>query len=221
MGNRLIRAIAAALALAIASAATATAGADMQTFHLTPAGEAAAGAAVLTKADMPAWTAGATRKVIQRQPRCADASYHPRQSDLVVNGDVETVFTRAGFEYDSNAQVFQTPAMVERDWQRSFAAPGLLACLRSESQAKNSSTIRLVSVKRIPFERVATHTDAYRFVYDYGNVGKATRVAVDVVFVIQGRTEIRLTSAARLSSASQLAQGEQRLARTLAGRISS
>jgi hypothetical protein len=214
----IVLATGAAAAAAVASASVA----DKEQIHLTTAGQAAARAAVLRKADLgtaPGWTGGAKKPDLSSTPDCP--GFRPKQSDLVVNGAAETVFKHPGIEFDSEAQVLETAHMVSLDWQRTVVAPQVLPCLRAAATRSAGTSARVVSIRRTSFPRVATYTNAIRILLDVKSSASTTplRLFVDLVLVGRGRTEITLTTTAPLVASSAVRAAELRLARLLASRV--
>lgn len=197
------------------------ASADREQVRLTHAGQAAARAAVLTRADLgplPGWTGGARKPSPPGAPACA--AYHPTQSDLVLNGSAETDWKRSGLELESEAQVLATPKMVLLDWRRTVVAPQMLPCMRSAlAKQLRGGTTRLVSVRWVPFPRLARYTRALRAVLAVKTPTGTVPVMVDTVLVGRGRTEVTLTATAPLAAASAVRSAEVRLARLLVARI--
>ncbi len=64
-------------------------------------------------------------------------------------------FKHPGVEFDSEAQVLQTPAMVRLDWQRTVLSPQVLPCLRSNLKKHLSASERLGPLRsdRLPRDR--------------------------------------------------------------------
>jgi hypothetical protein len=210
--------VAAGVAASVAVASIA----DKEQIHLTNAGQAAARAAVLTKADLgtaPGWTGGAKKPDLSSTPPCP--GFRPKQSDLVVNGAAETVFKQPAIQFDSEAQVLQTAHMVKLDWQRTVIAPQILPCLRIAVAKSAGTSAHVTSIRRTAFPRVATFTSAIRILLDVKPSGSTTPVTVfvDVVLVGRGRTEITLTTTAPLLASTAVRAAEIRLARILAGRV--
>jgi hypothetical protein len=208
----------AALAASFAGASVA----DKEQIHLTKAGQAAARAAVLTKADLgtaPGWTGGAKKPDLSSTPPCP--SFRPKQSDLVLNGAAETVFKQPAIQFDSEAQVLQTAHMVKLDWQRTVVAPQIIPCLRVAMAKSTGTSARVVSMHRTAFPHVATYTNAIRILLDVKSSASPTpvKVFVDVVLVGRGRTEITLTTTAPLLASTAVRAAEVRLARVLASRV--
>jgi hypothetical protein len=210
--------VAAGVAASVAVASIA----DKEQIHLTNAGQAAARAAVLTKADLgtaPGWTGGAKKPDLSSTPPCP--GFRPKQSDLVVNGAAETVFKQPAIQFDSEAQVLQTAHMVKLDWQRTVIAPQILPCLRIAMAKSAGTSAHVTSIRRTAFPRVATFTSAIRILLDVKPSGSTTPVTVfvDVVLVGRGRTEITLTTTAPLLASTAVRAAEIRLARILAARV--
>ena len=212
------------IALAAALLAAASAGArvgDKEKIRLTAAGQSAAKAAVLTRADLgtaTGWTGGAKKPDLSTTSPCK--GFDPKQSDLTVNGAAETSFKHpSGLQFDSEAQVLATAHMVALDWQRTAMAPQIVPCLRSGIEKSVGSSGRVVSVKRIGFPKIATYATAFRTLIDVTSGATTVRVMADVVLVGRGRTEITLTTTAPYSAIGTIAPAELRLARILVARI--
>jgi hypothetical protein len=204
-----------ASALALAGAALA----DREKIHLTAAGQAAARAAVVQRADFGSatgWTSTAKKPDLSGSTGCP--GFQPRQSDLTVIGAAEVVWKNAGIQVDSEAQVLQTPAMVKLDWQRTVLAPQVLPCLRSNIVKHLPSSERLVSIARVSFPAVATYTRLYRTLIDVTSGSATARVLVDSLLVGHGSTEITLTTTAAYAAAPLVQAAELRLARLLVSR---
>ena len=204
-------------ALLLASAAVA----DKEQIHLTGAGQAVARAAVMHRADLGAasgWTGGSKKPNLSSGTGCAN--FKPKQSDLVLIGAAETVFKHPGVEFDSEAQVLKTPAMVRLDWQRTVLAPQVTPCLRANLEKQLTRAERLVSVRRIAFPAVAPYTRAYRATVDVKSASGTARVFVDLVVLGRGNVELTLTTTAPLVAAPAVRGAELRLARALVARVS-
>jgi hypothetical protein len=202
-----------ALALAVAAAA------DKEQIHYTAAGQAAARAAVLTKADLgasSAWTGGHKKPDLSSGPLCA--GFDPKQSDLILNGASRTEYTVPGIDIQSEAQVLQTPRMVRLDWQRTVTSPKVLPCLREVAAKSAGASAKLVSIGRVSFPHLATYTAAFRIVLEATSGTRTVRIFLDTVLVGRGRTEITLSITAPLAAAAGLRAGEVRLAKLLVAR---
>lgn len=211
--------LASGLVAMIALLLAGVAAADKEKVQLTPAGQAAARAAVLTRADLGAvsgWTGGAQKPDLTSTPPCA--SFRPKQSDLVLIGAAKTVWQHTGLRFESVAQVLQTAAMVRLDWQRTVLAPQMLPCLRSGLAKQLGSGAKLVSFGPVGVPKIATYTRRYRALVDVTTATATVRVMVDVLVVGRGRTEITLITTAPSVAAAVVEAAELRLARTLASR---
>jgi hypothetical protein len=197
-------------------ACAAAALADTWRIELTAAGQAAAKAVVLKRADIgtaSGWTGRARTPDLTKGPPCS--GFNPKQSDLVVKGAAETDWRHTGLDVDSEAVVLQTATMVKLDWQRTVVAPQVLPCLRSAFARQKG----FVSLRRVAFPQVATYTRALRALLDVGSGTLKIRVMTDVIFIGRGRTEGTLTVIAPYGLVSTIERAERRLARLMASRM--
>jgi hypothetical protein len=207
-------AFAAAIAAALALAGSALA--DQWQVHRTAAGNAAARAAVVSRADLGSasgWTGGSTKPDLTSTPPCGN--FAPKQSDLVVVGAAASAWRHQGLELQSQANVLQTAAMVRTDWQRSIVDPRATTCLRTTLLKELGAGAKLVRFGVAAFPRVAPLVRAYRGVVTVSG----TKVIVDVVAIGKGRTEIELTTAAPLAADAVIRIAERRLAEKLVARV--
>lgn len=214
IGRLVALAAAATLACAVAVAALA----DRPRIHFTAAGQAAARAALVKRADLgpaPGWKAKTEKPDLTSSLPC---SYQPKQSDLVVNGAAETLWQNTGIQIDSEAEVLQTAGMVRLDWQRSVVAPQMVPCLQHALAKQFGSSGNLASFKRIPFPQVAAYTRAYRAIVDVKTSSGTVPVMIDAVLIGRDRTEITLATTAPLASARAVEPAERRLAALVASR---
>jgi hypothetical protein len=219
--GRPARVFAIALVAVLATGPGALAGGGQEQTHLTPAGQAAAKAAVMTRDDLTApagWTGGQQKPDLSPPAPCA--GFDPKQSDLVRTGAAQSIFTDStGISFDSEAQVLRSAQMLQKDWKRTVLAPQVPGCLRQRmvKQIRKSKRIFL-AFGRVSFPRITARTTAYRVIYDEG-AGKAkVRRFTDLVFIGTARTEIFVGTTAPLSQASFVFPAEIRLARRLVGR---
>jgi hypothetical protein len=197
----------------VALGVVAAAVADDRQVHHTAAGQAAAKAVVIHRADLgstPGWTGGVKKPDNTPDPTCS--GYDPKQSDLVEIGDVETDWENKGLTFDSEASVLETPAMVRLDWQRSVLDPGLLPCLRKALVKALPKTARVVSARRVAFPALATYSRAFRLLIDMPAAAGKVRVFTDVVVLGRGQTEITLTTLAPYAGVREVQAAEVRLA---------
>jgi len=219
MGRR--PAIASAVALALATASVALAGnGNREKIRFNAADQAAARAGVLRRSDLASgggWKGGARKPDLSPADSCPN--YHPKQSDLVLTGAAATRFSAGTLVFDSEAQVLQSARMVSLDWQRSVLAPGLLPCLRSMAAKSSPVNATVLSIEKLPFPRVATHTAAFRLITDVRSSNGKLRILVDIALFGRRRTEVMLTTSAPYSARVPVKASEIRLARILASRI--
>jgi hypothetical protein len=214
------RLVAVLLAAAVSLTLAVTAAADDQKIRLSPVGQAAARAAVLRRTDLgrgSGWTGGAKKPALSSTPTCPN--FRPKQSDLVLIGAAKTVWKDTGLEFDSDAKVLKSPAMVRLDWQRTVLAPQVLPCLRMMIARQVGSSSRLVSFGRTDFPELGTYSRAYRALVDVTTAGTTVRVMADIVAVGRGSTEITLVTSAPLAAASSVVPAEIRLVRLLLARV--
>jgi hypothetical protein len=211
--STVVSALVAAVLCALAAASVAAA--DNEQIKLTPTGQAAARKAVLARADLgnaTGWTGGATKPILNSSIQCS--SYDPKQSDLVVIGAAHAVWKNTGIELDSQADVLQTPQMVALDWQRSVLAPQLMTCLRQSFPKGLPAAAKVVSFVRAPFPQLVPDVRKYRLVVSV----KGIQVMVDILVLVNGRTEITLSTTAPVSAESVMGAAEVRLAQALVAR---
>ena len=207
---------AAVSALALGGAALA----DKEKIHYTTAGQAAAHVAVISRSDLgtaTGWTGGVKKPEVNTGTGCAN--FEPKQADLVLIGAARTDWKHAGLEFDSEAQVLQTPAMVKLDWQRTVLAPQVLPCFKQNIQSSLSANEKFVSMKQIPFPKVGDSSRLYRTLIDVKTQSGIVRVLVDELLMGRGSTEISVTTTSVAAPAAAVKGAEVRLARLLTGRI--
>jgi hypothetical protein len=196
------------------------AAADKEKIQLTKAGNAAARATILKRADFgtaTGWSGGAKKPDLSSESPCKN--FAPKQSDLVLIGAAESVWRHTGLQFDSESQVLKTPAMVALDWKRTVLAPEVEPCLRSTFVKQLGSTGRLTSFGRLGFPKLATYSRAYRAIVDVKSGTTTVKVMFDVVLVGRGRTEITLTVSAPYAAEPVVSPAEVRLARLLVSRV--
>jgi hypothetical protein len=215
------RSLASLVAAAIVSLTLAgVAAGDKEKIRLTKAGQAAARAAVLERADLgtaQGWTGGLKTPSLSSDLHCPN--FEPKQSDLVLVGAAESAWKNTGLQIDSEAQVLKTPGMVRLDWQRTVLAPQVEPCLRGALVKQLGGKGNLVSFERLGFPRVGPFTRAYRSLVDVPNGAGTVRVMFDVVLVGKGRTEITLTTVAPYAAEAIVSPAEIRYAKLLAARV--
>ena len=144
-----------------------------------------------------------------------DDHYHPKASDITLNGDAYSRFeVKHVAVISSEAQVFDSAADVLLDERRSLV--GLVPCLRAEIRREFAARA-IVSARAIPFPRVTPEEHAYRIVMLLGP--KKYRFADDEIWLARGRTEVLVQVFAPLVYMRSLKSGEVWLARLVASRI--
>ena len=219
IGSRRTAAVLGALTAALLFAAAALA--DKEQIRLTAAGQAAARAAVMHRADLggaSGWTGGFKKPDLSPGTGCAN--FDPKQSDLVLIGAAETGLKEhpGGRGSTARPRCSESPAMVRLDWQRTMLAPQVLPCLRHNLEKHLAASEHLVSVRRIAFPAIAPYIRAYRTTIDVKAASGIAHVFVDLVLVGRGSTEITLTTTAPLVAEPAVRGAEVRLARILVAR---
>jgi len=207
------------MATALVSTAAATAGRNSYAVRMTAEGQAAARAALLTKADLGAgWEGGPTKPHLGSGLSCRH--FHPKLSDLVIIGAASVQYHQPGLQMRSDSQVFRTEKMVRADWRRTAQGPRFVSCLRAAARrSATSGKSRFVSFRKLRVPVIGTQTVAFRTIFDVRSPQGTIRLAVDIIGFTQGRTELTLTTTMALASAPTLAQNELVLAKTLVSRV--
>lgn len=208
-------ALAAALLLALVGGAEA---AERHTFRFTAADQAVARAIGLQRSDFAAdsgWKGGPTGRDPNGAITCPNL--RPKLADLVVTGAAASSFNYGGVVHvGSEVWLMRTAGMAALDWQRIIAKPGYIRCHRSMLSRELQRGQKLLSVRKLPFPRVAPRTAAYRAVIRMRAAdGSAVRVLNDVVLLDHGRTEISISLTAPYSLARAAVPVEARLARAM------
>ena len=205
-------------AAALTASSLALAGDGKEQIKLTAAGQGAAKAVVLRRADLGSsgWEGGPTKPDLSSSLSCPN--FHPKVSDLVITGAAQSNFRRSALVVGNLVVILRTRPMVALDWKRSFLAPGAIPCLRRTMSTALGSSGRLVSFTKLAFPHLTSRTALYRAVISVAAGGKAVRVITDLGFIAKSRTEITLNFAAPGSAASAVSAAERRLARVLVRR---
>lgn len=207
--------LAAALLLALVAARVALAESPVTRF--TAADQTAAKAVVLKAADLGAgWKGGLSKPTVDGPPACA--GWNPRQADLVITGAAESQFTAQGLMVFSGAQLYKTTRMIALDWQRTVVDPRMPKCLAQDFAADAGQRVRVVSMKRMPFAKIAPYAARFRLLLEYTE-GETVRVFIDFVLVGRGRTAISLGFMAPYAARAEVEAAELRLARLMLARI--
>ncbi len=210
-----------ALLLAVVGAtagAALAAGGERQQISFNAADQAAAGRAVARRSDFGqgAWAGGATKPDLSPEPTCAN--YHPKQHDLVLTGAASSKWSDNGLEIDTQAQILRSKEMVAADWRRTVLAPAAIPCLRTHLVKSLGKGVTYVGFRRVLFAPVATNSRAYVLLVDVKTTTGKVRVALEIVLVARGRTEIAIISTAPNVAQKIVAQADTRLAQALVSR---
>ncbi len=179
---RRVKLVSVVVVLALALTATALAGRGDPKERLTPADQARARAMVLRVGDLnPAYA-------VHPAPIPSGGLYCSAldESDLTITGRGSSpIFTATGEFVRSIAAVYATRADANQSWRQALSPAGQ-QCQRTELRTElQSSTMRLVSLKRIPFPARGTRSVAYRALATLQGV----RFYVDVVSMQVSRAE--------------------------------
>jgi hypothetical protein len=87
----------------------------------------------------------------------------------------------------SRVTIMKTPRMAQLSWQRTAIAPGVVACLRKREPGE-----KLISVKRLPFAKLAPRTTRIRRVVEISGPYGTLRLTSDFITLSRGRTEYSL-----------------------------
>jgi hypothetical protein len=218
MGGR--KRLVAGLTAVVALAAAASAAADRQRVKLTAEGQSVAKLAILERADFgraPGWSGGPVRPDLTSTSPCAD--FNPRQSDLLVIGAAESRFDHVtGLRFDTEAEVLQTPHMVDLDWQRTIADPRAIACYRKAAFKQSTPREKVLSFRRVAVPRLARYSARFRVVIQATSAASTFRVTQDVILLGKGRTELTIEFVSPISDPSVIEKAELAVAKQLAAR---
>jgi hypothetical protein len=218
--TRAVGMLAGAAIAALVSVSTATAGRDSYKVRMTAEGQAAARAVMPSKADIGApsdWKGGPTRPDVSNGLKCAN--YHPKVSDLVVTGAAAVTYKQPGLVISVQAAVLASGKMARLDWKRSVGARHYADCSRAKIRKSMTAKQTFVSLRRLAIPHLATVSSAYRTLVDVKTKIGKVRMAIDVLIIGRGRTEMAMITTMPLASVPTLAPNELVLAKTLAGRI--
>ncbi|HEU5363648.1 MAG TPA: hypothetical protein VFU56_09925 [Gaiellaceae bacterium] len=209
----------AAIVAAVLSGAALAASGERVQIHFNAADQAAARRAVAHRTDLGSaagWTGGATKPDLSAAPTCAN--FHPKQRDLVLTGAAASKWSYSGLQIYTQSQVLKTPAMVAADWQRTVVAPTAIPCQRSHVLKDLGAGVTFVSFRRVLFPPVATRSRAYVLLVDVKTQTGKVRVAIELVLIGTGRTELTIESTAPNVAQKVVAQADAQLARALVAR---
>ena len=184
--------------------------------QFTATDQAAARAVVLKASDLGAgWTGSVKKGKVDSPEPCP--GWNPKQADLVITGVAESEFSAQGAYLHSSAQVYKSIRMAALDWQRTVVEIPM-RCLTKEFTAGAGKDVRVVSVRRVSFPKLAKYTARVRVVADFNGDSNA-RVVVDAVVLGRGRTLATFGLIAPYSQRADADAAEVRLAKILVARI--
>ena len=215
------RAVTAALAVALLTAAAALADPlDPQT-KINAADQAAAKAALLTRADLGSgWSGGEMTPTSLKSPRCP--TLQPSFHDLTLTGHAEASFRlgTSGWQIDTDVTILKTKKQVAAQYQR-LMKPALAGCVRYDLLKTTGAdpNATLGPGEKVNFPKLATVALMFRVPIGY-KVGKQTINFVDdTIFLSKGRTQFWLNFLAPASDSATLELREQEIAKTLLNRV--
>ena len=180
------------------------------------ADQAAARAAVLKASDLGAgWTGRVKTGTVHAPTPCA--GWNPKQADLVITGAAESEFSTQGAYVHSSVQIYKTRRMVALDWRRTVVGMPM-RCASKQLTDGAGAQMKVVSVRRVPFPKLATYTARLRAVVEYDG-DAAARMIVDVVAVGRGRTGVSFGLIAPYSQRADADAAELRIARIMLSRV--
>ena len=140
------------------------------------------------------------------------------EADLTLTGDAEGAqFLRGTASVSSAAQVYASVADATASWRRSTSAAGtrcLTTVLRREFAREG---VRLDSLRKIAFPRVANRTVAYRILLSLTTPQGDIRLYVDAIVLGRSRAHAQVFTASAVVPPARAE--ELRLARRVAGRM--
>jgi hypothetical protein len=213
--------IVAAAAAALVLAAAALADPLDPKVKIVPRDQAAARAALLTRADLgAAWNGGALATPSSlKAPVCP--SLRPDYSKLTITGHTEARFDNGngGFQVVADVEVWRTVAQATEHMGALFR-PKLPTCIKyALSKSVGGTNVLLLPVKRLKIAKLADVTAHYRAPIVVKSGKQSFTVLSDFVFLRKGRTEIYLNVIAPSTDEQQVTTFVTRIARTVLKRV--
>jgi hypothetical protein len=214
------RTLAAAAVATTALAITASAYAEKHTVRIARADQAAAKATAIHLSDFTAGSGWTTAKPSPDDDDVSCASFDPRQADITTTGHASSAFEHpSGLRVESDVEVVRTARMLRLDWQRTVADPRMLPCLREiAAGAAKGTRVRVVSITRVPFPRLAPYLSAYRMRTRVPVNGGSLDVLTDIVVFGTGRVELSLMFTGPYAIRDAITAAEARYVRAMLGR---
>jgi hypothetical protein len=140
------------------------------------------------------------------------------ESDLTVTGEAKTpTFVSGLVTVNTNSTVYESVADANASWRRGTSSAGI-ACITNLLRTEFAKGgLRLLSLRTLPFPRLAAKTASYRVAFTRQSQGVTVRAYVDLVVLQQARAQVAVLFG---SAIDPLERPEQvRIARILAGRM--
>ena len=207
-------AVAALLAFLVASGSVSASHQDPQK-RLTRADNARARAMLVTRADLPpgflAQRGGSEDPHVDCDPSVSE-------SDLTLTGEADgTQFALGPVLVSSAAQIYRSRADADSSWRRATSAAGLRCATTLLRQEFAKQRIRLVSLRRVTFPRVAQRTAAYRIRLSARTPQGTVELFVDLIALMHDRAHATVIVGTPLAPPQRA--DELRFARLVAGRM--
>jgi hypothetical protein len=182
--------------------------------RLTRADNSRARAMLLRQSDLPGFTAQpATGDDVH-----VDCARSVSESDLTLTGEAEgRVFAAGPAVVSSAAQIYRSRADANTSWRRSTSSAGVRCAATLVRRTFARQGVRLVSLRKIAFPRIAERTVAYRIRLSLATGQGTVDLYVDLVALQHGRAHATVLLGTPLAPVDRAA--EVRLARVVAGRM--
>jgi hypothetical protein len=206
--------VAALLAFLVAAGSVSASHQDPQK-RLTRADNARARAMLVTRADLPPGFLAQRGGSEDPHGNCDPAV---SESDLTLTGEADgTQFALGPVLVSSAAQIYRSTADADASWRRSTSAAGVQCGTILLNQEFAKQGIRLVSLRRVAFPRVAQRTVAYRVRLSARTPQGAVELFVDLVALKHDRAHATVIVGTPLAPPQRA--DELRFARLVAGRM--
>jgi len=211
------KAIFAGVAVSLVAAAAAAADPLDPKTKIVASDQAAAVAALLTRADLGSgWAGGEITPTSLKAPRCP--TLQPSFHDLTLTGHAEASFHHAttGWEIDTDVTILKTQKQVTTQYKR-LLQPALEGCIRYDllKTTGTDPNASLGPTKHLKFPRLATVSVLYRVPILY-KVGKQTvTFDDDTMFLSKSRTQFWVNFLAPSTEVATLDLREQEIAEAL------
>jgi hypothetical protein len=211
---RRLLAVAALLAFLVAAGSVSASHQDPQK-RLARADNARARAMLVTRADLPPGFLAQRGGSEDPHGNCDPGV---SESDLTLTGEADgTQFALGPVLVSSAAQIYRSTADADASWRRSTSAAGVRCGTMLLRQEFAKQGIRLVSLRRVAFPRVAQRTVAYRVRLSARTPQGTVQLFVDLVALKHDRAHATVIVGTPLAPPQRA--DELRIARLVAGRM--